>query len=406
MRRLRLATLAIALAALALPLPARAQLFRRPVACDACIAGWYYFDEDPSGGTQDWNCSGSSYDGHRGSDFSLAGGNDAIANGYDVVAAAAGTVVSTQDGHFDHCTMCGGAMCGRDFGYGYGNHVVVDHGSYRVVYAHMRTGSIRVAPGDTVACGQTLGQIGSSGCTTGAHVHFETRPAGAGSSSAFDPFQGPCSPTTPSRWVSQGAHRAMPAPTCDGSPPPPTCPSGTYPIWTCIDGATRRRRCIDGVDMIEDCPAGCISMPVGTDDVCALPPDADGDGSRSDVDCNDGDASIHPGALDACGDGVDQDCSGADAVCPGTDAGPGDDAAIVRDASAPPADGAASRDAAAARIDAGAARGSGLTGGCGCRASTRASGARPWWLALVALLARSAIRRRPTRGTVCLAKRG
>ncbi|MCK4335455.1 MAG: putative metal-binding motif-containing protein, partial [Candidatus Aenigmarchaeota archaeon] len=33
------------------------------------------------------------------------------------------------------------------------------------------------------------------------------------------------------------------------------------------------------------------------------------------VDCNDSDASIHPGALDVCGDGVDQDCDGNDTVC-------------------------------------------------------------------------------------------
>lgn len=400
MRALGLSVLAAAIAMLALPPLAHAQLFRRPVACDSCIAGWYYFDENAGAGVQDWNCLGSSYDGHRGSDFSLAGGNGAIANGYDVVAGAAGTVVSTQDGHYDHCTMCGGPMCGTDYGYGFGNHVVVDHGSTRVVYAHMRAGSIRVAPGDTVTCGQVLGQIGSSGCTTGAHLHFETRPAGGSSSTAFDPFLGPCSPTTPSRWVSQGAHRAMPAPTCDGGVVPPTCPSGTYPIWTCIDGATRRRRCVAGVDTIEDCPWGCISMPVGTDDVCGLPPDADGDGSRADVDCNDGDSSIHPGALDVCDDAVDQDCSGADATCPGSDAGPavttdaavapGEDAALRPDAAL--ADGSLS-DASSTRADAGSSRGDALTGGCGCRVGRR-SDTDAWWALSLAVLASLGLRHR------------
>lgn len=359
---------------------ASAQLFRRPVACDSCIAGWYYFDETPGGGVSDWSCASSSYDGHRGSDFSLRGGNGAIATGYDVVAGAAGTVVSTQDGHYDRCTACGGAMCGLDFGFGFGNHVVINHGSYRVVYAHMRTGSLRVGPGDTVTCGQTLGQIASSGCSTGAHLHFETRPLGGASSTAFDPFAGPCSATSPSRWVSQGAHRAMPAPTCDG-PAPPMCPSGTFPIWTCIDGSTRRRRCIDGVDMVESCAYGCRSMPVGTDDVCAPPPDADGDGSRADVDCDDGNASIHPGAVDTCGDGVDQDCSGADAICPGVDAGPPVDAGSV---DAGPRADAAGSDGAVPRADGGEPGADGgvvgldasrpdrdgaLSGGCGCRAA-------------------------------------
>jgi murein DD-endopeptidase MepM/ murein hydrolase activator NlpD len=231
------AALGAALAALAGADIVAAQTFRRPVACDSCIANWYYFDQDASGGRQDWNCATSTYNGHRGSDYSLAGGNGAIATGYDVVAAAAGTVVSVQDGHYDRCGTCDASVdsrCGTGYGFGYGNHVVINHGSYRVVYAHLRQGSVRVRAGDTVACGQAIGQIGSSGCSTGAHLHFETRPLGGAATSAFDPYEGRCSPTSPSRWVSQGAHRAMPSPMCEGgAPPPPTCPSGTYPIWTC-----------------------------------------------------------------------------------------------------------------------------------------------------------------------------
>jgi hypothetical protein len=49
--------------------------------------------------------------------------------------------------------------------------------------------------------------------------------------------------------------------------------------------------------------------PADTDsDVPA--PDTDGDGSPDDVDCDDADPRVHPGAEDACGDGIDQDCSG------------------------------------------------------------------------------------------------
>jgi hypothetical protein len=47
-----------------------------------------------------------------------------------------------------------------------------------------------------------------------------------------------------------------------------------------------------------------------------LLPDDDGDGVTAPQDCDDGDAAIHPGATDRAGDGIDQDCSGADTPAP------------------------------------------------------------------------------------------
>lgn len=312
---------------------ARAQeSYRRPVACSSCIANWYYFDENPAAGARDWSCASSSYDGHRGSDFSLAGGNGAIAGGHDVVAAARGTVVSTMDGFFDLCTSCPAAgshpSCGLGFGSGFGNHVVIQHGTERVVYAHMRTGSIRVSVGETVTCGQVIGQIGSSGCSTGAHFHFEPR-SGTSGSTAFDPFEGACSPTTPSRWTSQGPHRGLPGPDC------PVCPVGSTATWTCSGSV--RSRCIDGATSTEDCaPGSCEARPAGTDHVC----DRDGDGYATDEgDCDDARAAVSPSGVEVCSNGLDDDCAGGDATCPpdaGTDAGP--DAWSAPDASGCPPD--------------------------------------------------------------------
>lgn len=50
----------------------------------------------------------------------------------------------------------------------------------------------------------------------------------------------------------------------------------------------------------------------------SAPIDVDEDTYTSDVDCNDNDADIHPGATEICGDGIDQDCSGDDLACPTT----------------------------------------------------------------------------------------
>lgn len=57
---------------------------------------------------------------------------------------------------------------------GYGKHVYIDHGfGYVTLYGHMNT--IDVEEGDTVKRGQKIGTVGSTGTSTGPHVHYEVR---------------------------------------------------------------------------------------------------------------------------------------------------------------------------------------------------------------------------------------
>ncbi len=57
---------------------------------------------------------------------------------------------------------------------GYGQMVLINHGDgYKTRYAHMVKGSIKVSVGDYVEAGQTIGKVGSTGNSTGPHLHFE-----------------------------------------------------------------------------------------------------------------------------------------------------------------------------------------------------------------------------------------
>jgi MYXO-CTERM domain-containing protein len=69
-----------------------------------------------------------------------------------------------------------------------------------------------VQTGQTVSCGQKLGEVGSSGNSTGPHLHFESR-AETTYASSTDPFEGPCS-GPPNWWFEQGAYESLPTLTC------------------------------------------------------------------------------------------------------------------------------------------------------------------------------------------------
>lgn len=63
-------------------------------------------------------------------------------------------------------------VAGWPDGSGYGNRVVIDHGNgYRSLYAHLS--NVYVSVGESISRGQLIGQMGSTGRSTGTHLHLE-----------------------------------------------------------------------------------------------------------------------------------------------------------------------------------------------------------------------------------------
>jgi murein DD-endopeptidase MepM/ murein hydrolase activator NlpD len=59
---------------------------------------------------------------------------------------------------------------------GYGNCIIIDHGGgLWTVYGHLMNGGILVQKGETVKRGEKIGMVGSTGQSTGNHLHFEVR---------------------------------------------------------------------------------------------------------------------------------------------------------------------------------------------------------------------------------------
>ena len=55
---------------------------------------------------------------------------------------------------------------------GWGNRIIVDSGVYKAAYNHLQT--MAVAPGEVVQAGQIIASVGTTGYSTGCHLHFST----------------------------------------------------------------------------------------------------------------------------------------------------------------------------------------------------------------------------------------
>ncbi len=97
---------------------------------------------DPASGEE------PTYEFHRGIDISAS-------KSRDILASADGTVTYT----------------GYDPGYGY--HIIIEHEAFESLYAHCDT--LFVSAGDIVRAGDSIAVAGSTGRSTGPHLHFEIR---------------------------------------------------------------------------------------------------------------------------------------------------------------------------------------------------------------------------------------
>ena len=102
---------------------------------------------------------------HGGIDIAGAG-----IMGAPVVAAADGTVIASNSS----CTHNWGKSYSCGCGGGYGNYVMISHaGGKMTVYGHLT--SLTVSTGQSVSRGQVIGYVGSTGNSTGPHLHYECR---------------------------------------------------------------------------------------------------------------------------------------------------------------------------------------------------------------------------------------
>jgi murein DD-endopeptidase MepM/ murein hydrolase activator NlpD len=91
-------------------------------------------------------------------------GYERFHSGIDFAASTGAPVAATAAGAVQIAGWCSG----------YGLCVIVDHGGgYQTVYGHLSR--IDVSGGQTVASGQTIGLVGSTGLSTGPHLHYEIR---------------------------------------------------------------------------------------------------------------------------------------------------------------------------------------------------------------------------------------
>ena len=145
----------------------------------------------------DWNCLARTYDtangyNHAGIDlFTWPFGWEAMDNDrVNVVAAAPGFILLRQDGNQDRSCSFNGTSW---------NAIYVEHADGSVAwYGHMKRNSLTPKGlGQPVVAGEYRGVVGSSGNSTGPHLHFEVHDSNG---AVIEPYAGSCNTTTSDSW--------------------------------------------------------------------------------------------------------------------------------------------------------------------------------------------------------------
>ncbi|HEX5151704.1 MAG TPA: peptidoglycan DD-metalloendopeptidase family protein [Parafilimonas sp.] len=149
---------------------------------------------------QDYNCGTRTYDNasgynHQGTDIFIWPFSwlQMQRKQVKIVAGAPGIIIGKSDGNADK-------SCG--FNNNNWNAVYIQHADGSVAwYGHMKKNSLTAKNvGDAVAANEKLGFVGSSGNSTGPHLHFEVYDAG---NVLVDPWKGTCNNITSSWWSKQ-----------------------------------------------------------------------------------------------------------------------------------------------------------------------------------------------------------
>jgi murein DD-endopeptidase MepM/ murein hydrolase activator NlpD len=169
--------------------------------CNFHFIGAYVDQNTAATAIQDFNCETNTYDGHQGTDIAIwpYGFYKMDNSQVEVIAAAAGTIVQRADGNFDRNCATNSLTA---------NSIIIQHADgSQALYWHMKKNSVTTKTvGQTVVAGEYLGVVGSSGSSTGPHLHFEVR-SGSTSATYKDPFSGSCNLLNAnSWWVAQKPH--------------------------------------------------------------------------------------------------------------------------------------------------------------------------------------------------------